>query len=844
MSAVFEFVSQSTRIALRNLRARPGFTLLAVLTLALGLGPTTAVYAVFRQVLLRPMNVPNAASLILLQEHSGFETGGLHTHGGPEDDYFAYPALLALRSVDPQLAAVAPASATVVTPGIAQRVNTQLVTGNYFSVLGLRPILGRLLNENDDKLHNSQPVAVLSESYWRSSFGGNPSVLNRVIRLNGNPFQVVGIVAYSGILDGRQASIYVPLSMHAALSVAQPDSLEDPLYRFVLFIGRTPPGATRQTLAGPLNAAWYNWRRDVLHANAGSIADKHGWMQTHVAVADGSRGVSILAEDLGGPLYALQAMTAMVLLIACANLANLLLARAAKRRGELAVRVALGSGHAQLVTAAITEALLLSCGGILLGLPLSWLSLRLLSGSVPLHSSAGAALLAPWQWPVLFFAAALAVITSLLFSAVPAFSAAGVQPSEVLRRSTGIVGSAAARLQDLLVGGAVAFSLLLLVASVFLGWNLYRQTTVNLGLRTDNILTFRIRESAVNSSRARVDQVYTQILSGIQAHGGVLNAAYAEDGLLGDSHSGSNLSIEGRHDLTSDPDVLDDYISPAYLQVLDIPVLTGRDFAETDRAGTEQVAIVNQAFVHAYFAGNTERALGDHFGFGDSTGMAFPIRIIGIVPSIYAESPSEKTHQPLAYLPYAQNYAAHLSPTAEFSATYYIHTVGDPTAIAADIRALVHRVDPALPIADIIPFRQQLRDDVADIRLMAWLSFALGALASLLAAIGLYSVLAFQVATRTREIGLRMAVGASRGRVARLLLGNMLRLALSGMAVGGLLAFFAARLLHAQIADLVPAPPLLYAAACALLLLSAFLAALLPTLRAANTNPTEALRAE
>ncbi len=837
-------VTQSVRIALRNLRAQPGFALLAVLTLALGLGPTTAVYAVFRQVLLREMNVPNPAGLILLQEHSVYETGGLHTRGGPDDDYFAYPSLLALRTVDPQLAAVAPASTTVVMPGTAERVNAQLVTGNYFSVLGLRPVLGRLLDENDDKPHNGQPVAVLSESYWRSSFGGNPAVLNRVIRLNGNPFEIVGVVAHTGILDGRQASLYVPLAMHSALSVAKPNALEDTLSRFLILIGRTPAGATRQSLAAPLNAAWYNWRRDVLHARTGSIGDKHGWLQTRLTVADGARGVSVLADDLGTPVYALQAMTAMVLLIACANLANLLLARAAKRRGELAVRVALGSGHAQLVTAVVTESLLLSCGGVLLGLPLSWLSLRLLSGTVPLHSSAGMALLAPWQWPVLLFGAGLAVLTSLLFSAVPAFSAAGVHPSEVLRRHTGVVGSSAARLQDLLVAGAVAFSLLLLVASVFLGWNLYRQVTVNLGLRTDNILTFRIDESAVGSSRAKVDQVYTQILNGSQAHGGVVSAAYAEDGLLGGSHSFSNLSIAGRRDLTSDPEVIDDYVSPDYLQVFDIPVLAGRDFAETDRAGTEQVAIINQAFVHAYYADNPAQAIGSHFGFGDSTGMAYPIRIIGIVPSVYAESPSEKTHTPLVYLPYSQSYAAHPSPTAQFAATFYVHTLGDPGAVAADIRALVRRADPALPLTDVIPFRKQISNDVADIRLMALLSFALGALASLLAAIGLYSVLAFQVATRTREIGLRMAVGASRGRVARLLLGSMLRLALSGTAAGAVLALFAAHLLQAQIADLQPAPPLLYAAACALLLVSALLAALLPTLRAARVEPMQALRTE
>ncbi len=829
--------------ALRQFRRSPAITLTAVLTLALGIGPATAVYAVFRQVLLREMPVHNPGELVLLRDQSAFNTGWTSTHGGSVENYFAYPAIEALRKVEPLLAGEAPAQVTLLSGSTAERVNAQLVTGNYFNVLGTRPLLGRLLNEQDDRLHAGNPVAVLSASYWKSAFGASPAVLNRVVLLNGQPYTVVGVAADASLMDARPAAVFAPLATHVALKVGQPDSLEDPFARFILAIGRIPSGQARPAAAA-LNTAWWNWRRDVLAARGNKISDKRGWMRTHLAVESGARGVSVLAQNFGTPVMALQAMTALLLVVCCANLANLLLAQAARQRGQQAVRLALGASRARLTAEAMAQACLLGCGGAALGLPLGWACLRLLAHSLAAESSTRLAVEAPFAWPVVLFAVGAGIVTSVLFSAGPAAAAARVQPADVLRRASGVVGGSAARLQRVLVSGAIAFSFLLLLASALVGWNLWKQSTAQLGFSTKNLLTFRVDESSVGGTPARVDQVYSELLNEAQQHGGVVSAAYSEMGLLAGNEMSANLSIEGRANRLNDPSGQKDYISPDFFRTLGIPLLRGRSFSDSDRAGSEQVAIVNEKFVQTFFDGDAARAIGAHFDFGAGDHMRYEKRIVGVIPSTYTDSPAQAPKVPLVYMPYKQQYTPNLPPTAQFAAIFYIRTAGDPARLAGDMRAIVHRIDPKLPVLDLRTMQEQWSADIADTRLLALLSSALGALSALLAAVGLYGVLSYQVATRTREIGLRIAVGASRARVVTLVLKQMLRLTVWGLGWGGVLAWCCARLLHSQIADLVAAPVLLYIAAGLLLLLTAAAAALAPATRAAHIDPIEALRAE
>ncbi len=837
-------LSKIVRYALRQLRRYPALTLTAVLTLALGIGPATAVYAVFRQVLLREMPVPNPGELVLLADQSAYSTGWISTHGGSAENYFAYPAIEALRKVEPLLAGEAPASVTLLSGSTAERVNAQLVTGNYFTVLGTRPMLGRLLNEQDDRLHAGNPVAVLSESYWQSAFGASPAVLNRVVLLNGRPYTVVGVAAHASLMDARPAAVFAPLATHVALKVGQPDSLEDPFARFILAIGRIPSSQARPTVAAAMNTEWWNWRRDVLATRGSKISDKRGWMRTHLAVESGARGVSVLAQNFGTPVIALQAMTALLLVVCCANLANLLLAQSTRQRGQQAVRLALGASRARLTAEAMAQACLLGCGGVALGLPLGWACLRLLGHSIAAENSTRFAVEAPFAWPVVLFAAAAGIVTSLLFSVGPAAAASRVQPADVLRRSGGVVGGAAGRLQRALVSGAIAFSFLLLLASALVGWNLWKQSTAQLGFSTKNLLTFRVDESSVGATPARVDQVYSELLSEAQQHGGVVSAAYSEDGLLAGNDWSEDLSIAGRANRPGDPEAGVDYISPDFFSTLGIPLLRGSSFTEDDRAGSEQVAIVSERFVQTYFGGDAARAVGAHFGFGTGDHMRYEKRIVGVIPSTYTYSTAQAPTQPFVYMPYEQQYTPDLSPSTKLPAIFYIRTQGDPTRLAADVRAMVRRIDPKLPVLDLRTMQEQWSADIADTRLLALLASALGALSALLAAVGLYGVLSYQVATRTREIGLRIAVGASRARVIGLVLRQMARLTVWGLGWGGVLAWSCSRLLHAEIADLLAAPLVLYAAAALLLFLTAVIAALAPATRAAHIDPIEALRAE
>ncbi len=831
------------KTAWRGLRRQPGFALLAVLTLAVGIGPTTAVYAVFRQVLLRELPVPRPQQLVLLHEHSGFETGSLSTYGGENGQYFAVPAYRALRAAYPALGAAALQPVDLSTASAAQRVSAQLVSGSYFAVMGEKPLLGRLLTENDDRMHAGNPAAVLSAAYWRSHFGSDPSVLNMPITVNGAGFTVVGVAPEHGLIDDEPADVFVPLAEQKAISLGGADTETDALNRWVVVVGRMPAGAARASILAKLRGVWTDWRRDVLHTRNGEISDPKGWMRTSLTLGTGARGISDLSTQLGTPLRMLQAMALIVLLVVCANLANLLLARAAKQRGETAVRAALGAGRWQAIARVAADGLLIGMGGTVLGCALGWLSLRLLAGMLPNDSSTGLALAAPFAWPVLLFAAGAGLLTSLLFTLAPAMMQSRINPVEALRGQGGVVRGSEARARNLMVALSIALSVLLLMSATLFGWNLYKLSTVKTGFRVDRLLLFNVDESQTGASNADTAQVYNDLLSDVVAHAHVESAAYARQGLITGDQWGGNISVEGRPNKGNDPSPDYNAVTPGFFRTLGIPVLRGREFGPDDTAGSGPVAIVDQDFVRVFFNGDAARALGAYFGFGASTDEKYRIRIVGIVPTVHEDTIKSLPPVPYLYLAYAQTFGNAMKLESH-PASFFVRTSGNTSLLAADVRAEVHRLDPKLPLLGVKSMRQQISDSIADTRLMALLSAGLGGLAVLLAAIGLYGVLAYQVATRTREIGLRMAVGASRMHVATLMLHQMLRLTLLGMTLGAAVSWGLARLLHSQTAALLAPPPWMFVAAGLVLLLAALLATLVPAWRAARVEPMEALRTE
>ena len=566
-------------------------------------------------------------------------------------------------------------------------------------------------------------------------------------------------------------------------------------------------------------------------------------MDTHLSLANGGRGVSLLAEELGTPVRVLQAMALLVLLVGCANLASFLLARSAARRGEMAIRAALGASRWQQSSVAVAEGLLVGVGGTILGYALGWVCLRLLGHTLPTDSSTAMVAAAPWQWPVLLFAGSAGLLTSLLFSLAPALSTARIRAIEVMHAGQGVLGGAT-RARGVMVSFTLALSLLLLLMASVFGWNLYKVSTAHLGFQVSHLLEFHVDESATGATPARTAQVYDSILAGARGHGGVQSAGYAKGALLTGDLYFSDLSIAGRSDKDGDPRVQQNWVSPGFFRTLGIPLTRGRVFTRGDSPNSERVAVVDDSFVQTFFDDKASQALGTQFGFHAGNHMKYDLRIVGIVPKVQAFSIVKPSDLPSVYLPFAQNYKEDRGRGNAYPATFYIRTTGDPAALSADMRALVHRIDPKLPLTNLKTMRQQISDSIADTRLLALLSLALGALAALLASVGLYGVLAYQVETRRREIGVRMALGSSRARVVQLLLWQMLRLTAWGMASGALLAWGAARLLYSQMAELKQAPPWLYGGTALLLLLAALLAALAPAARAAHVDPMQALRTE
>ena len=339
------------RLAVRQLRRSPGFTFTAVLTLALGMGVNTSIFTVFNQVLLRTMPVRAPGELVLLQEHSRYETGTLNTSGGEEQTYFAYPAYQALRDgnhVLEGLAVTTVRSATLITAKDADRAKMQLVSGNYFTLLGVQPVQGRLLTPSDDVYHEGRAVAVLSDDYWRSHFGGDASILNQEIQINGSAFTIVGVVRHEGLMDGEPSAVFLPVAMVGAVTPEKADVLSEPLNRWLNIIGRLAPGSTRPQAEAQLNTLWWNWRRDVLKVREHKIPDRKGWLETHLSVTEGGRGIPLLEGRLGQPIKILETMALVVLLIACSNVTNLLLAKAVRKHSELAVWGALGASRGQI----------------------------------------------------------------------------------------------------------------------------------------------------------------------------------------------------------------------------------------------------------------------------------------------------------------------------------------------------------------------------------------------------------------------------------------------------------------------------------------------------------------
>jgi len=592
-----------------------------------------------------------------------------------------------------------------------------------------------------------------------------------------------------------------------------------------------------------LNTLWWNWRKDVLKTEEHHIGDKDGWLKTHLSLRSGARGVPVLEEMLGQPLKVLEAMALVVLLIACVNVANLLLVKAARKHAELAVRGALGASRWRIFQQVIAEGLLLGLIGAVAGLTLGWLSFKLLIHSIPATNYMHEVLDAPMDWKVIAFCMVAGVATSLFFSVAPALLSMQVNLMRALHGQSGSVAGGGGWLRNLFVSAETALSLVLLMGAAVLAWNLYQLRHVDPGFATGHVMTFRVDASALGKNDPQVKEEYEALESEILRQPGVLSVAYANNGLLTGNSHGSNVTVKGYANTEKNSNTNSDAISSDFFATMQVPLLGGREFNAQDTLASPKVAIVDETFVKHYFGGDARKALGQEFGFG-SGNVKTDIQIVGVVPSIRSKELKQSSGLPFIYRPYDQTYQNDGKSHGSHPASFYVRTNGDPAALAGTLHSMVRRLDQDIPMPDFETMDERISSSIFETTLMAQLASVMGGLALALAAIGLYGVLAFAVAQRTREIGIRIALGADKGNISKLVLRQVSALVAGGLVAGLGFAFVAFKTFQSKEVNLFGAPVWLYCGAGFSLILVMLAASYLPARRASRVDPMRALRAE
>jgi len=830
---------QDVRYGLRMLAKNPGFTCIAILTLALGIGANTAIFSLLNQVLLRRLPVRKPSELVILKS-PGPKRGHVWSDGD-DSEIFSYPLYKGLAkntAVFDGVIARYPFEASIASHGQTERGSGELVTGNYFEVLGVRPVLGRVLSPADDDVQGAHPVLVLSHSYWTRHFGGDAGVLNQAILVNNAEMTIVGVAqaGFSGIQVGQTPDIFVPMTMKGQMTPIR-NGLDDWNDSFLAVLARRKPSVSMGQAQAGINVDYPG----LLEQQAATLKlregkDKKEFLSKKIVLYPGAQGRTTVQRDSGPALMALFAMVALVLLIACTNVANLLLAKAAARQREFAIRSALGASPGRMMQQLLVESLLCALGGGVLGLILGTWIMNILTQAVV--SEAGVkGITARVDGSVLGFAAAATVVSALLFGLIPAWRATRTGVSQMLKDqgSTTSAGPGHVRFRKYLVAGQVAFTLLLLTGGALFArtlWNLRKQ---NLGLSTENLITFSIAPQLSGYDAPRTVALVDQLRERLGAVPGVLGVGSSQIPVLTGTDMGGNITVEGRQNLdTDDRHVNFDAVSPNYFSTMRVPLLSGREFNAGDTATNTKVAIINEAMVKEFFP--KRNPIGVHFGMGSGDDVKLNIEIVGVVKDT-KESHVRDADRPYFYQPYSQFGKL-------FGMSFYVRSQQDPLLIANAMRETVRGADANLPVYDLKTVQRVVDEDLFAERVVAGLSAAFGGLAALLAALGIYGVLAYLVVQRTREIGIRLALGASAGHVRGLVFKEVGWMVLAGALVGLPAAYGMARLSESLLYGVHAGDAAVYATSLGIICLVAFVACYIPSRRATRIDPIVALRYE
>ena len=824
------------RHAFRTLKKSPLFTSVAIASLALGLGANTAIFNVLDQVLLRPLPVKNPYELVLVST-PGANRGMFE--GDDSDRLFSRPVYLDLRSraeVFSGLAARFPTGANFVFQGQSESVRTEVVSGNFFDVLGVPAFRGRVFSAADDVTKSGHPVVVLGYGFWQRRFGGDTGVLGKTVRVNNAQMTIIGVTPreFYGVNVGRNPDIYVPLAMKSEITPTW-DRYDDRTAHYLHIIGRLKPGMTIDLAKPSLQVIFKPMLEADLAAMTGDISQKfrERFLAKPLVLTSAHNGVPTFRESTSTPLYVLMAMVGLVLLIACANVANLLVARGLGRQKEVAIRLALGASRKDVIRQLLAESLVLAILGAAAGLIVSAWTSSLLVDAIP-GDGGITSLNASLDPRTVAFTFLVALITGLGFGLLPAIQATrpNVYPTLKDQGSSVIGGFGQIRSRQALVVAQVALSLLLLVGAGLFTRSLMNLRKLDPGFQTSNMVTFAVDPSRNGYSPERIREVYRMIVERLSAVPGVRSAALNDIMLLSGDANRNGIHVDGyKPKPEEDMNPHFSAISPGYFSTVGMPLVLGRDFNPADRFGAPKVAIVNETFARHFFPG--ENALGRRFGLHQGK---VDIEIVGVAKDGKYDSLRNENLR-YVYTPCAQE------ETPGYI-TVDVRSAAAPEAVMPSLRREMAKIDPNLAIFDLETMEARVNESLFAERMIAALCASFGALATVLASIGLYGVTAFSVARRTREIGIRMALGAGRRRVLVMVLKEVSWMCLVGVGLGVPLAIGLSRYLVSQLYGVAPTDLLTLIVSALTMMLVSLIAGILPARRAATVDPTIALRYE
>ena len=825
-------------LAFRTLRKTPFVTAIAIISLALGIGANAAIYSLFDQLLARSLPVRAPEELVNLATPGPKPGSDTCNQSGDCTEVMSYPMFRDLERGNTVLAGLA--AHRIVTASFSVRnepftAYAAFVSGSYFPTLGVQAVVGRLLTPADDDAIAGHFVAVLSHDLWASHYGSDPKVVGQTITMNGQRLEIIGVAAegFTGTTAGSRVKAYAPITLSAVLSQATTRRFTERRSYWIYAFGRRKPGVSLAQAKAGLEATYRPIITDVeaplqLGMSAQTLAS---FRKKPLLVTDGGRGQSSMDREAKTPLLLLFGITGIVLLIACANIANLLLARGAARATEMGVRLALGASRRHLLTQLLTESVLLAVAGGAASLLVAQWTLRAIGSILPAMASESITL--TLQPAVIVFAAALSIGTGLLFGMFPALHSTRADLITTIRAGAGQIagGRAAARFRNALVTVQIALSMMLLISSGLFLRSLANVSRVDLGVHVDDMVTFSVDPERAGYDSVRAGALFRRVAEEVRAIPGVTALTESQVPLMAGENWGNTVQVQG---FPSGPDVDNNSrfnaVGPGYFATMGVRLTAGREFTPSDEVGGAPVAIVNEAFAKKFRLGSD--VVGKFMSNSD-TG-ALRIQIVGFVPDV--KYSSVKDSVPAVF------YLASRQQTSLGTLHFYVRTSLHGAELLGTIRALVARLAPTVPVDDLNTMPQQVRDNVFLDRMISILTTAFALLATLLAAVGLYGVLAYSVAQRTREIGVRMALGADAGAVRRMVLRQVGGMLLVGGSVGIIAALGLGAAARSLLFGIEGHDPVVFGAAVALLAGIALGAGWIPARRASLVNPMQALR--